>query len=136
MNIIKSNRGFTKICDKGNSWSLSKGNRSIVSNDFANAPVNDSTKLTVHLKVDKFASRSSMHGRDDQKSIDGISNWQDEADGGERNSWRVQHAFCLGPMYEYTLHPTINPNQEDSYKERIPQNTRIKENLSYKEISS
>ena len=29
--------------------------------------------------------------------------------------------------------PTLNPNQEDSYKERILQDTRIKEVLSYKE---
>jgi len=34
------------------------------------------------------------------------------------------------------LYPTLNPNQEDSYKERIPQDTRNKEFLSYKEISS
>ena len=65
MNIIKSNCGFTKICDKGNFWSLSKGDRPVVSNDFANVPINDSIKLMVHLKADKCASRSSMHGRDD-----------------------------------------------------------------------
>ena len=70
------------------------------------------------------------------ESIDGISNWRDEADEGERNSWRVQHVFYLGSTYEYTLHPMINPNQEDSYKERILQNMRIKENLSHKEIPS
>ena len=58
-------------------------------------------------------------------------------------SWRgwkefltVQHVFYLGSTYEYTLHPTIDPNQEDSYKERILQNTQIKDNLSHKEISS
>ena len=52
------------VTDKGNSWSLSKGDRPIVSNDF-NAPVNDSTKLTVHLRANECASRSFMHGRDD-----------------------------------------------------------------------
>ena len=53
--------------DKGNSWSLGKGDGPVVSNDF-NAPVNDSTKLTVHLRADKCVSRSSMHGRDDQEA--------------------------------------------------------------------
>ena len=50
--------------DKGNSWSLSKCDIPVVSNDF-NAPVNDSIKLTVHLKAYECASRSSMHGQDD-----------------------------------------------------------------------
>ena len=53
--------------DKGNSWSLSKCDIPVVSNDF-NAPVNDSIKLTVHLKAYECASRSSMHGQDDQKA--------------------------------------------------------------------
>jgi len=34
------------------------------------------------------------------------------------------------------LCPTINPNQGESYKERILQNTRIKEDLSHNETSS
>ena len=55
------------MCDKGNSWSLSKGDGPVVSNNF-NTPVNDSTKLTIHLKADECASRSSMHGWDDQNA--------------------------------------------------------------------
>ena len=56
------------LLDKGNSWSLSKGDGPVVSDDFANAPVNDSTKLMVHLKADECAFGSLMHGRDDQKA--------------------------------------------------------------------
>ena len=74
-----------------------------------------------------------MHGRN---SIDGINNWRDEANESKKNSWWVQHDFYLGSTYEYTLHPTINHNQEDSYKEKIPQNMQIKENLSHKETPS
>ena len=34
------------------------------------------------------------------------------------------------------MYPTINPNQRNLYKERIPQNIWINENLSYKEKPS
>ncbi|XP_065620966.1 uncharacterized protein LOC136063891 [Quercus suber] len=39
-------------------------------------------------------------------------------------------------MYGNILRSTINPNQEDSYKERIPQDTRINKDLPYKERPS
>ena len=50
--------------NKDKSWSLSKGDGPVVSDNFVDTPLNDSTKLTVQLKIDEGTSGSSMHGWD------------------------------------------------------------------------
>ena len=91
----------------------------------------DDVSQRPHLNTRRHLNETTKREADEKKEAD-----KNKEAKGNKKAWQVQHGFAWPPrisMQGIILYPTINSSQGNPYKEKIPQNICINEDLPYKE---